>query len=129
MQIIGGDRVEVKSLMGPGVDPHLYKAMQGDISKLQNADMFFYSGLHLEGNMGEIFSKLSESKATFTLGESIDKESITEGEEGAIDPHIWFDLDLWKEALEKATAELKKYSPENADYFEENKQQYFSQIR
>ena len=48
--------------------------------------------------------------------------------EGAIDPHIWFDLDLWKEALEKATEELKNYSPEDADYFEENKQQYFSQL-
>ena len=81
MQIIGGDRVEVKSLMGLGVDPHLYKAMQGDISKLQNADMCFYSGLHLEGNMGEIFSKLSESKATFTLGESIDESLLLKDED------------------------------------------------
>ena len=128
MQIIGGDRVEVKNLMGPGVDPHLYKATQGDISTLQNADMCFYSGLHLEGNMGEIFSKLSESKATFALGESIDKSQLLKSEEGAVDPHIWFDLDIWKEALEKATEELKNYSPKDADYFEENKQQYFSQI-
>ena len=82
MQIIGGDRVEVKSLMGPGVDPHLYKATQGDISTLQNADMCFYSGLHLEGNMGEIFSKLSESKATFTLGESIDESLLLKSDEG-----------------------------------------------
>ena len=128
MQMIGGDRVEVKSLMGPGVDPHLYKPTQGDISKLQNADMSFYSGLHLEGNMGEIFSKLSESKATFALGESIDESQLLKDEEGAIDPHIWFDLDLWKEALEKATEELKNYSPEDADYFEENKQRIFHKL-
>ena len=62
IEVIGGDRVEVKSLMGPGVDPHLYKATQGDINKLQNADIILYSGLHLEGNMGEIFAKMSENQ-------------------------------------------------------------------
>ena len=57
IEVIGGDRVEVESLMGPGVDPHLYKATQGDINKLQNADIILYNGLHLEGNMGEDLCK------------------------------------------------------------------------
>ena len=52
---IGGEHVEVKSLMGPGVDPHLYKATQGDIQLLEDADMIFYNGLELEGKMSEIF--------------------------------------------------------------------------
>ena len=126
--MIGGDRVEVRSLMGPGVDPHLYKATQGDINTLQNADIILYSGLHLEGNMGEIFAKMSEIKTTVGLGESLDKEKLLMDEEGAIDPHIWFDIDLWKEALDVAVEELKKFSPDDADYFEENKQKYFSQL-
>lgn len=128
MKIIGGDRVEVKSLMGPGVDPHLYEATQGDITTLQNADIILYNGLHLEGQMGEIFSKLKETKTTLAIGESIDEERLLKDEEGAIDPHIWFDLDLWKEALESATEALKKYSPKDADYFEHNKQIYFTKI-
>ena len=128
IEVIGGDRVEVRSLMGPGVDPHLYKATQGDINKLQNADIILYSGLHLEGNMGEIFAKMSEIKTTVGLGESLDKEKLLMDEEGAIDPHIWFDIDLWKEALDVAVEELKKMSPDDADYFEENKQKYFSQL-
>ena len=126
--VIGGDRVEVESLMGPGVDPHLYKATQGDINKLQNADIILYNGLHLEGNMGEIFAKMSENKTTVGLGESLDKEKLLTDEDGAIDPHIWFDVDLWKEALDVAVEELKKLSPDDADYFEENKQKYFSQL-
>ena len=126
--VIGGDRVEVESLMGPGVDPHLYKATQGDINKLQNADIILYSGRHLEGNMGVVFEKMSESKTTIGLGESLDKEKLLMDEEGAIDPHIWFDVDLWKEALDVAVEELKKLSPDDADYFEENKQKYFSQL-
>ena len=128
IELIGGDRVDVESLMGPGVDPHLYKATQGDINKLQNADIIFYNGLHLEGNMGEIFAKMSETKTTVGLGESLDKEKLLMDEEGAIDPHIWFDIDLWKEALDVAVEELKKLSPDDADYFEENKQKYFSQL-
>lgn len=128
IQIIGGDRVEVESLMGPGVDPHLYEATQGDITTLQNAEIVFYNGLHLEGNMIEIFSKLKESKTTLALGESIDESRLLKDEEGAIDPHIWFDLDIWKDALDNATEVLKEYSPEDADYFEQNKQKYFAQI-
>ncbi|MEH7237600.1 zinc ABC transporter substrate-binding protein [Bacillus sp. JJ1562] len=128
IQIIGGDRVKVTSLMGPGVDPHLYKATQGDITKLQNADVILYSGLHLEGNMGEIFSKLKETKHTFALGESIDKGRLLVGDKGAIDPHIWFDIDIWKDALVNATEELKSFSPENADYFEQNKKKYMKKI-
>ena len=128
IEVIGGDRVEVESLMGPGVDPHLYKATQGDINKLQSADIILYSGLHLEGNMGEVFAKMSENKTTVGLGESLDKGKLLSDEDGAIDPHIWFDVDLWKEALGAAVEELKKLSPDDADYFEENKQKYFSQL-
>lgn len=128
LSVIGGDYVTVKSLMGPGVDPHLYEATQGDINTLQQADIVFYNGLHLEGNMEEIFSKLSETKPTIGLADQIEESLLLTDEEGAIDPHIWFDLDLWKSALDHATEELKKLSPENADYFEENKMTYFKQI-
>ncbi|MFS0821738.1 zinc ABC transporter substrate-binding protein [Bacillus sp. 1P02SD] len=128
MEVIGGDRVKVESLMGPGVDPHLYKATQGDIEKMENAEIIFYSGLNLEGNMGDIFAKLKETKNTFALGESVDESRILMGDEGEIDPHVWFDIDIWKDALENATEELKTYSPDDADYFEQNKQEYFKKI-
>ena len=118
--------MDVESLMGPGVDPHLYKATQGDINTLQDADIILYNGLHLEGNMGEVFANMSANKTIVSLGESLDKEKFLMDEEGAIDPHIWFDVDLWKEALDVAVEELKQFSPEDADYFEENKQTYFS---
>ena len=55
---IGGDKVEVRALMGPGVDPHLYKASEGDVSRMTNADIIFYNGLHLEGKMTEVFHKM-----------------------------------------------------------------------
>ncbi|SHF71944.1 metal ABC transporter solute-binding protein, Zn/Mn family [Ornithinibacillus halophilus] len=128
LSVIGGEYVDVNSLMGPSVDPHLYNATHGDISKIEEADMAFYNGLNLEANMVEIFDEMSQSKPVLAIGETVSEDSLLEDETGAVDPHIWFDLDLWKHALESAVDELKEFAPEHADYFEENKVEYFEQM-
>ena len=128
LSVIGGDRVNVESLMGPSIDPHVYNATQSDIDKIHDAELIFYNGLNLEVNMIEIFEKLSESKPAVSIGEAISEDDLLTDEDGALDPHIWFDIDLWKQALDRAVEELKEYSPDDADYFEENKQQYFSEL-
>ena len=64
---IAADSVEVEALMGPGVDPHLYKATQGDLSKLTDADLILYNGLYLEGKMGEVFDKLQRIKPVMAV--------------------------------------------------------------
>ena len=127
LSVIGGDRVEVESLMGPSVDPHLYNPTQSDISKVDEAEMIFYNGLNLEVNMVPVFDSIGESKPVLAIGETIPEEEILDDEEGAIDPHIWFNIDLWKMALDAAVEEMKEYAPEDADYFEENKNEYFQQ--
>ena len=114
--------------MGPGVDPHLYRATQGDIKKLEGSDIVFYSGLNLEGNMTEAFEKIGSKKPVRGIAESIPSEKLLEDENGAIDPHVWFDIELWKIALEAATDELKKFAPELADEFESNKESYFTEL-
>lgn len=128
LSVIGGDRLHVESLMGPSIDPHVYNATQSDIEKINKADLIFYNGLELEANMIEIFGKLSDSKPAVAIGESVAKDKLLTDEDGAVDPHIWFDIDLWKEALDRAVEELKTYSPDDADYFEENKQKYFNEL-
>lgn len=128
LAVIGGDKVEVDSLMGPGVDPHLYAATQGDIKKLQSGDIVFYSGLHLEANMVKVFEQIGKDRPVLAIGETLPKESLLKDPKGATDPHIWFDIDLWKQALGAATEELKKYSAADAAYFETNKTAYFKQL-
>lgn len=128
MSIIGGERVTVSSLMGPGVDPHLYNATQGDIQKLQDSDIVLYNGLHLEGNMGEIFEQMRKSKPAVAIAESIAESELLQDETGAVDPHVWFDIPLWKKALDHATQQLADYSPNDAEYFQANKEQYFAQL-
>ncbi|MHA2857173.1 metal ABC transporter solute-binding protein, Zn/Mn family [Paenibacillus lautus] len=128
ISVIGGDRVEVLSLMGPGVDPHLYNATQGDIKKLDSGDVIFYSGLHLEGNMTEIFEQIGKNKPVLAIADAIPKDQLLQDDTQATDPHVWFDIDLWKTSLDSAVEELKSLSPADADYFEENKQKYFAQL-
>lgn len=128
LSVIGGDRVEVTSLMGPSVDPHLYQATQGDISTVGEADLIFYNGLNLEENMVAIFNEISETKPVLAIGETIAEDQLLDEEEGVTDPHIWFDYHLWEEALSHAVEELKAYAPEDADYFEENWNTYVSEL-
>lgn len=128
VSVIGGDRITVQSLMGPGVDPHLFKASQGDINKLQGADIILYSGLHLEANMLRAFEQIGKSRPVLAIGDTLPEENLLKDENGATDPHIWFDIDLWKQALRAATEQLQEASPEDADYFEANMTAYFAEM-
>ncbi|MGN7942815.1 metal ABC transporter solute-binding protein, Zn/Mn family [Bacillus sp. 7586-K] len=123
---IGGDKVEVVSLMGPGVDPHLYQASQGDIKKLDQADIIFYNGLHLEGKMDEIFEKMSEDKAVIAIADSVPEEKLLSADDGSesYDPHVWFDIEAWIYGIEAVKQELIKLSPEQEEVFTENATSY-----
>jgi manganese/zinc/iron transport system substrate-binding protein len=95
---------------------------------LERADVIFYNGLHLEANMLEVFAQIGKNRPVLAIGEVIADRKLLKDETGATDPHIWFDIDLWKEALAAAAEQLKKLSPEDADYFEKNKTDYFSKL-
>ncbi len=127
---IGREHVEVQSLMGPGIDPHLYKAKQSDIGKLQDADIIFYNGLHLEGKMLEIFEKMDAEKPTYAIANSIPKQQLRKdaADETAMDPHVWFDIDLWKTALVQVTEGLIEIDPNNKEAYEKNAEQYFTKL-
>ncbi len=119
---IGGDSVQVKALMGPGVDPHLYKATQGDLRDLQSADIIFYNGLHLEGKMGEVFEKLERIKKVAPVAQAVDSSFLLADPvyQGAKDPHIWFDVSLWVSTIPAVVNTLIEIDPESQVYFEEN---------
>lgn len=105
---IVGQYADVQTLMGPGVDPHLYKATHGDLVKFQQADIVVYNGLHLEGKMGEVLEKVGNKKPVVAVAETLNKSKLINNTsfQGAYDPHIWFDVALWNTALEKLTKEL-----------------------
>src|SRR6056297_3538275 len=95
---IGGKRVDVEGLLGTGVDPHLYRAGEGDVVKMHQADMIFYNGLHLEGSMEDLFENMKERTEVYAISEGIPEDKLLKSEdyENAYDPHIWLDVNLWK---------------------------------
>jgi manganese/zinc/iron transport system substrate-binding protein len=127
---IAGSTVEVIALMGPGVDPHLYKATQGDLEKLTNADIVFYNGLHLEGKMGEIMEKLGRLKPVIAVSSEIPESRLrtVPGFQGTHDPHIWFDVKLWEEAVKTISSFLQEYDSSNAALYTANSKKYLSQM-
>lgn len=127
---ITGEAADVTALIGPGVDPHLYKASQGDLEKLTNADIIFYNGLHLEGKMGEVLEKLGRLKPVIAISKDIPDSLLrtAPGFAGAHDPHIWFNVKLWKHAVTTIKNELTLRYPEKAKVFSSHAADYLIEL-
>jgi manganese/zinc/iron transport system substrate-binding protein len=127
---IAGDAVEVVALMGPGVDPHLYKATHGDLERLTTADIVFYNGLHLEGKMGDVLEKLGRSKPVVAVTSDIPDSLLraVPGFQGTHDPHIWFDVDLWKHAVRAVAASLQEHDSIHAEKYRHNSERYLARL-
>ena len=127
---IGGDHVSVTGLMGPGVDPHLYRPSASDVKALQNADIIFYNGLDLEGKMGDIFVKIGrDGTSVLAVSENIPPESLLILDtNGNFDPHIWWNVELWTEAAKVVATGLKQYDPKNSEKYDNNLLEYLNQL-
>lgn len=128
---IGGDHINVQGLMGSGVDPHLFKASEGDVSKLANADIIFYGGLHLEGKLVEVFEKMSRQNIkTIAVSDALDKTTLIASElfPGNYDPHIWFNIDYWIQITQYVADQLSKTDPENKLFYKTNAKNYIEKL-
>jgi manganese/zinc/iron transport system substrate-binding protein len=128
---ICGDDFEVKALMGAGVDPHIYKASQGDVSLLSKADLIVHNGLHLEGKLSELFHKLEKNREVIALSAGIAKDQLIRMDENSeiYDPHIWFSPDLWIRGLDSVCKRLEQLFPENAVGFRQRFTEYSKRIK
>ena len=128
---VGGERVNVQALMGPGVDPHLYKASEGDVIRLQEADLIFYNGLHLEAQMGKVLERLNEfGKKTVAVTDKIDRSLLESPPQfaGNYDPHVWFDVTMWMKAAEQVTETLIEMDPSHKSEYQTNADVYLQEL-
>ncbi len=118
---IGGERVVVRALMGPGVDPHLYKATAGDVRTLAAAELILYNGLHLEAAMAEVLREMDGRIRTRAVTDAVPRELLlTPPEfEGQYDPHVWFDVSLWILAAGAVAEALVEVDPEGEEVYRE----------
>ncbi len=120
-----GDLADVETLMGPGVDPHLYRELPADTEKLSGADAIFYNGLHLEGRMGDTLAKLGRKKPVCAvagkLEETHDPRLLTPpGFAGHPDPHVWHDVALWSDCVPTVVEAMSQVDSEHAAAYKQN---------
>jgi len=127
---IGGNRVEVTALMGPGVDPHIYRQTRSDISAMTKADAVFWHGLYLEAQLESFFKDLAKRKTVIALAETLPKEKLLGNPNYAnrFDPHVWMDPRMWKEVVTAARDSLIKLDPKGAEIFSANMQRHLAEI-
>ena len=127
---VGGDRVVVTALMGPGTDPHLYKASANDVQALARADVIFYSGLHLEGRMIDIFERIGRTKPAYGIADDLphDRLIATGDFEGGYDPHVWFDPTLWSFVVDNVAQRLSALDAAHAATYSANAERYKAEL-
>ncbi len=127
---IGGEHVSVVGIMQPGVDPHLYRASESDLRTMLDAEVIFYNGLNLEGQMSDALVQLASGRAVVSLGAAIPEDQRLEVADfpGESDPHIWFDPGHWMLAAQTVADTLIEVDPDRADAYQANAEAYIVEL-
>ncbi len=125
---ISPDFVKVDYLMGEGVDPHLYKFSQTDLQKLNKATIIVSNGLHLEGKMNYVLEKISQKKVVLSVGDSLNHHQLIPISSELHDPHIWFDINLWKQCVIVVSNNLIIKYPESKKQIREKTEKYLNEL-
>lgn len=125
---VGGSKVLVEQLMGEDVDPHLYRVNAGDMEKLGQAHVILYSGLHLEGKMGDTLSRMGKKVPSVGVADHLDPARMLAEEEGVADPHVWFDVALWNETVDIVAQVFSQYDPTHADDYKARAADYRKEL-
>lgn len=134
VKVLVGDKANVEGLIGVGVDPHEFEPSASDVKKLKNADIIIYSGLHLEGKMGELFENLQkEGKVVIAVSANLPKDKLLDWEEENVkeklyDPHFWNSVEMWNLAAKFLSEELSKNLPEAKDIISTNYAMYGEEL-
>jgi manganese/zinc/iron transport system substrate-binding protein len=125
---VAGERVEVDCLMGPGIDPHSYKATPRDADRLARADAVVASGLHLEGKLATLLERLQRTARVVAVAEQLPKDQLIEAAAGVPDPHVWFDPRLWSRCVPAVVEPLAAIDPAGRDHYVARAADYAAQL-
>ena len=110
------DRYSVKTLMGAGIDPHMYEAKPSDIRALGNARIVVYNGLHLEGKMTDLFERMNDEKQIIAFSNGMENNRLIKVNSHTFDPHVWFDPLLWLQGVKECANQLIKIFPKDKEF-------------
>ncbi|MEM6728011.1 MAG: zinc ABC transporter substrate-binding protein [Pseudomonadota bacterium] len=127
---VGGDLVEVRALMGPGIDPHAYRQTRTDIVALANADLVLWNGLFLEAQMEEFLLELGETQPVVAVAEAVPENLLIGSEDyvGRFDPHLWMNPNLWSRVVVNVRDALIAAAPEEEAALRANADAYLEEL-
>lgn len=127
---VGGDLVDVRGLMGAGVDPHAYRQTRTDIVAMTKADLVLWHGLYLEAQMEDFFHDLSGKRRVVAVAEGLPQELLKGHDDYAdkYDPHVWMDPALWSEVVIEVRDSLIEAQPGSKAAFEANAAAHLADI-
>lgn len=128
---IGGERVNVTCLIGPGVNPHSYLADEDDQKKITEAEAVFFNGLNLEAAMNETFQKMEKEGKAISISSKIPPPLLITlpGSDNVFDPHIWHDARLMMMAIATVHHKLADIDRAGATLFSDNAREYSTQLQ
>ncbi len=129
LRVIADGKARVQTLMGKGVDPHLYRLTRADVLRLTRADLILYNGLHLEAQMQDMMARFSRRKPVVAVAESLTGTGLLRRSGRTLDPHVWMDPMLWMRALDAAVGALEDVDPDNAPIYRRNASAYFAKMK
>jgi len=128
---VGGDRIELTTLMGIGVDPHTYVARPSDAAAIHDAHIVFVNGADLETNLEEMLNAAGGEGVHVSLSDGLELRAAAEGAKkghGDVDPHVWFNVQNVMTWVQTIANTLSALDPDNATSYGENAQNYLQEL-
>lgn len=134
---VGGDKVEITTLVGPNSDVHDFEPAPSDVTKLASAHVIFENGLGLETWLDPLYqaSKSSATRVVLSAGitpRSADEDNHADGNDahdhGEFDPHIWQNVQYARQMVGHIASGLSQADPANAALYQRNAQAYMATL-
>jgi len=126
---VGGDEIQLKGILKPGADPHVYEPVPVDSQALEEADLILYNGYNLEPGLIKLMNSAGVKAKKFAVGEVVKPLDLPHQGKQVPDPHVWGDA---KNAIAMVNAirdRLIELSPEDKEKFTQNAAQLTAQLQ
>ncbi len=124
---VGGNLVEVRNLLPPGGSPHTFEPTPEDVKAVEEADLVFKLGLHLDDWMDRIVKGAGAEKKLVILSKGVDTIPLSGNREG-VDPHIWMDPVRMKKIAQNVYEAYVRVYPEKKEVFKKNYEEYIKKL-
>lgn len=140
---VGGEAIELTTLMGPGQDPHTFQPGAQALTAVSQADVIFINGWDLEESLVQDLQRISEGVPVVPISANIEplpadedahihddehEDNENEAHAGSADPHVWFSIAHVKQWTENVAQVLSERDPEHAQTYKDNAAAYQSEL-